>query len=66
MRLPRHFAVFSLGRDRNGVLPPLSWVLPPEVRDSIAAPGFNGFPAAGNAEELAALGEAWRDALPRP
>ncbi|TCZ64509.1 patatin-like phospholipase family protein [Roseicella aquatilis] len=63
--IARHFAVFSMGPDREGRLAPLSWVLSEQVRRTILAEDLGGFPEAGNPEELARLGAEWRQAGPR-
>jgi hypothetical protein len=58
----RHFHIFTMGPAAGGVRAPLNWVLPPHVREAIAAKGLSGFPGMANEANLAALGEAWRAA----
>jgi hypothetical protein len=58
----RHFHIFTMGPAADGARAPLNWVLPPQVRDTIAAEGLSGFPGMANEANLAALGEAWRAA----
>ncbi len=63
----RHYFAFTMGRDVHGVLAPLNWVLPGDVRMAIATPGLAGFPGMGNEAELARLVAEWggqRDVRP--
>lgn len=63
----RHYAVFSMGLLSLGggpadIAAPLSWVLPDRVRAKILAEDLDGFPDAGNRQELGALGREWATA----